>query len=100
MYVFIPTFIVALSAFLALAVLARSSSGLWGNPLHHRRQTEVHFAVVYGCDDRPAMFANSCVHSYVLVYLAQLISEVKYRSCPLSVAEVHAVFVHHVEQDT
>jgi hypothetical protein len=31
------------------------------------------------------------------VYLAQLVSEVEDRSCPLSVAEVHAVFMHHIE---
>ena len=97
LYRFIPTFIVALSTFLTFGVLARSSSVLRGDPLHHRRQTEIYLAIIYSCDDRPAMFANSRVKSYVLVYLAQLISEVKYRGCPLPVAEVHAVFMHHVE---
>ena len=99
MYIFVTTFVVALSVFFAFAsgILARSSSALRGNPLHHRGQTEIHLALMHSRDDRPAVFANSRVHSYVFVCLSQLISKMKDRSCPFSVAKVLAVFVHHVE---
>jgi hypothetical protein len=93
LYVFISTVIVALSAFLPLA----RSSALWGYPLHHRGQTKIHLALIDSRDDRPAVFANPRIHSYVLVGLSQLISKVKDRSRPLSVPEVQTVFMHHVD---
>jgi|SRR5712671_2687874 len=94
--VFVSTFIVGLRAFLALGVLSRGNNP-WGHPLYHGGQTKVHLALVHSIDDRPAMFANPRIHPDVLVYLSQLMSQIQNRGGPLSVPEVHAVFMHHVE---
>lgn len=96
LYIFIFTVFVTLSVFLALGSLARSSV-FWAYPLHHRGQAKIHLALSHSCDDRPAVLANPRIHSYVFVCLPQLISKVKDRSCPLSVAELHTFFMHHVE---